>query len=67
MEFETYTWEQVRAYAIIALNNLMNSANDIDLKGIKMCIDPLQTIHYKDAVVGYSQRLLHNEEIENKR
>ena len=45
MEFETYTWEQVRAYAIISLNNLMNSANDIDLKGIKMCIDPLQTIH----------------------
>ena len=67
MENETYTWEQVRAYAIIALNNLMNSANKIDLKGIKMCIDPLQTIHQKDAVVSYSQRLLLNEEMESKR
>ena len=67
MENETYTWEQVRAYAIIALNNLMNSANKIDLKGIKMCIDPLQTIHQKDAVVSYSQRLLINEEMESKR
>ena len=45
----------------------MNSANKIDLKGIKMCIDPLQTIHHKDAVVGYSQRLLLNEEMESKR
>ena len=67
MENETYTWEQVRAYTIIALNNLMNSANKIDLKGIKMCIDPLQTIHHKDAVVSYSKRLLLNEEMESKR
>lgn len=67
MENETYTWEQVRAYAIIALNNLMNSANKIDLKGIKMCIDPLQTIHHRDAVVSYSKRLLLNEEMESKR
>lgn len=63
MEIETYTWEQVRAYAIIALSNLMNSANDIDLKGIQTFIDPLQTLHHKDAVVRYSQRLLHNEEV----
>lgn len=64
MEKELYTWEQVRAYAIIALNNLMNSANKIDLKGIKMCIDPLQQIHRKESVVGYSKKLLQNEEDE---
>ena len=65
MEEETYTWEQVRAYSIIALHNLLNSAYKVNLKGIKMCVDALQTIHHKDSVVGYSNLLLSNEEKDN--
>ena len=44
MEKELYSWEQVRAYSIIALHNLLNSANDINLKNMKLFIDPLQTL-----------------------
>ena len=29
---ELYTWEQVSAYAEIALHNLMNSANEINMR-----------------------------------
>ena len=58
MEKEVYTWEQVRAYSIIALNNLLHSANDVNLKNMKMCIDPLQTLFGKDGIVGYADRLL---------
>ena len=36
MEQELYTWEQLRAYSIIALHNLLHSANEIDLKNMKM-------------------------------
>lgn len=62
MEKEVYTWEQVRAYSIIALNNLLHSANEINLKNIKLCIDPLQTLYGKDGVVGYSKMLIEKEE-----
>ena len=66
MEEETYTWEQVRAYSIIALNNLLNSANDVSLLGIKLCVDPLQRVHHKDSVVAYSKKLLEKETKEIK-
>ena len=36
MEKELYSWEQVRAYSIIALHNLLKSANDINLKNKKL-------------------------------
>lgn len=62
MEKEFYTWEQVRAYSIIALHNLINSANDINLKNIKLFIDPLQTMYGKDGVEGYANLLLSKEE-----
>ena len=41
MDKELYTWEQVRAYSVIALHNLLNSANDINIKNIKLFIDYL--------------------------
>lgn len=62
MEQESYTWEQVRAYSIIALHNLLHSANEINLKNIKMFIDPLQTLYGKDGIVGYADKLIENEE-----
>lgn len=58
MEKELYTWEQVRAYSIIALHNLLHSANEVNLKNIKMFIDPLQTLYGKDGVVGYAEKLI---------
>lgn len=58
MEEKTYTWEQVRAYSIIALHNLLHSANEVNLENIKKFIDPLQTLHDKDTVVGYAERLI---------
>lgn len=62
MEQESYTWEQVRAYSIIALHNLLHSANEINLKNIKMFIDPLQTLYGKEGIVGYADKLIENEE-----
>ena len=35
MEEELYTWEQVRAYSVIALHNLLNFANDVSLKNME--------------------------------
>lgn len=61
MEEESYTWEQVRAYSIIALHNLLHSANEVNLKNIKMFIDPLQTLYGKDGVVGFAERLITTE------
>lgn len=61
MEKELYSWEQVRAYSIIALHNLLNSANDINLKNMKLFIDPLQTLYSKDGIVGVAERLINNE------
>lgn len=62
MEENTYTWEQLRAYSIIALSNLLNSENAVSLKRMKLYLDSLQTIHHKDGIIGYSQRLLEKEE-----
>jgi hypothetical protein len=61
MEKELYTWEQVRAYSIIALHNLLNSANEVNLKNIKMFIDPLQTLYGKDGVEKLAERLINAE------
>lgn len=61
MEKELYSWEQVRAYSIIALHNLLNSANDINLKNMKLFIDPLQTLYGKDGIVRVAERLINNE------
>ena len=40
MKEKVYTWQHVEAYSIIAIYNLLNSANDINPKNMKICIDP---------------------------
>ena len=60
MDKELYTWEQVRDYSVIALHNLLNSANDINIKNIKLFIDPLQTLYGKDGVIGVADYLINN-------
>jgi hypothetical protein len=58
---EKYSWEQVIAYSVIALNNLKHSANDINLKNIEMIIEPLDKIHTKKTVVEYAKKLIDDE------
>ncbi|MEE1530864.1 MAG: hypothetical protein UGE22_02470 [Clostridia bacterium] len=61
MEKELYSWEQVRAYSIMALHNLLNSANDINLKNMKLFMDPLQTLYGKNEIVRVAEKLINNE------
>lgn len=65
MEKELYTWEQLRAYSIIALHSLLHSANEINLKNMKMFIDPLQTLYSKAEVIEFANYLVNKEENEN--
>lgn len=58
---KSYTWKQVEAYSIIALHNLLHSANEINLKNIKMFIEPLQTLYSKEKAVEVAERLIHNQ------
>lgn len=61
MNQELYTWEQVEAYSIIALHNLLHSANEVNLKNMKMVIEPLKTLHEKKKAVEYSELLINKE------
>lgn len=56
MSTELYNWEQVRAYAVIALNNLLNKNEDITTDNFIKEINPLQTLYGKDGVIGLAQR-----------
>ena len=56
-----YTWEQVEAYSVIALHNLLHSANEVNLKNMKMFIDPLQTLYSKERAIEFAGILLEKE------
>lgn len=60
MEKELYTWEQVEAYSITALHNLLHSANDINLKNMKLFIEPLKSLHDKKDIVKHANKLIEN-------
>lgn len=61
MKNELYTWKQVEAYSVIALHNLLHSANEVNLKNIKMFIEPLQTLYSREKAVEIAERLIHNQ------
>lgn len=61
MKNKLYTWEQVEAYSIIALHNLLNSANEVNLNNIKMFIEPLQTLYSADKVIEMSVTLINKQ------
>ena len=65
MKNKLYTWEQVISYSIIALHSLLNSANDVNLKNMKMFIEPLQELHTKEEAVKYARKLLNKEKFIN--
>lgn len=56
-----YNWKHIKAYSIIALNNLLHSANEVDLKNIDMFLDPLQTLYNKEQALKYAEKLLDKE------
>ncbi len=64
-----YTYKQVKGYALIALHNLLNSANkdSINLNTFEMFLEPLEKIHKKENVVSFSKKLLENEKTEIER
>ena len=61
MKRKLYTWKQVISYNIIALHNLLISANDINLKNIKMFIEPLQDLYDNEEAGKYAEKLLNSE------
>lgn len=61
MKRKLYTWKQVISYNIIALHNLLNSANDINLKNIKMFIEPFQDLYDNEEAEEYAEKLLNSE------
>lgn len=64
-----YNYEQVEAFALIGLHNLLNSANKdkLDLKTFKMFLDPLEKLHSKEFAVKYANKLLEEENKKRKR
>ena len=58
MRSKSYNWKQVVSYSIIALHNLLNSANEVNLKNMKIFIEPLQTLHTKEKAEEYAKELL---------
>lgn len=52
-----YSWDEVKAYSIIALHNLLHSANEVNITNIDIFIDPLRDL-YDDDVVEYAKKIL---------
>lgn len=64
-----YNYEQVESFALIGLHNLLNSANKdkLDLKTLKMFLDPLEKLHSKEFAVNYANTLLEEENKKDKK
>lgn len=54
---ELYNWEQLRAYGLIALNNILESNEKISLENFMKELDPLQSLYGKDGIVGFANKL----------
>lgn len=65
---EQYNYKHVISYTVIALNNLLNSANkdEIDLKTIVKFVEPLKDIHKKEYVIDFADKLLEEEKNKEK-
>ena len=64
-----YNYEQVEAFALIGLHNLLNSANkdNINLNTFKMFLKPLEKLHSKEFAVNYANTLLEEENKKEKK
>lgn len=65
MARELYNWDQVRAYALIALTNLKNKNKEINKLSFIKELDSLQTMYGKEGVVGLANRYLNKEKENN--
>lgn len=65
MARELYNWDQVRAYAVIALSNLKNKNKEINKVSFIKELDSLQTMYGKEGVVGLANRYLNKEKENN--
>ena len=65
MARELYNWDQVRAYAVIALTNLKNKNKEINKLSFIKELDSLQTMYGKEGVVGLANRYLNKEKENN--
>lgn len=56
---EKYTFEHVKAFAIIAFNNLINSANmnSKELRNFKLFLEPLEKLYPKDKVIESAKKI----------
>ena len=61
MARELYNWDQVRAYALVALTNLKNKNKEINKLSFIKELDSLQTMYGKEGVVGLANRYLNKE------
>lgn len=57
MARELYNWDQLRAYAIIALDNVLTKNKDVNVKNFETELNPLQTLYGKDGVIGLANRI----------
>ena len=57
MARELYNWDQVRAYAVIALTNLKNKNKEINKVSFIKELDSLQTMYGKEGVIGLANRI----------
>ena len=64
-----YNYEQVEAFALIGLHNLLNSANkdNINLNTFKMFLKPLEKLHSKEFAVNYANTLLEEKNKKDKK
>ena len=64
-----YNYKQVEAFALIGLQNLLNSANkdNINLHTFKMFLEPLEKLHSKEFAVNYANTLLEEENKKDKK
>ena len=61
MDENLYTWDQVKAFSIITLHNILHSANEVNLKNVIMFIEPLEHLNKKIDIIEYAQILIKNE------
>lgn len=60
MENDKYTWEQVTAYAIIALHKIVKSKM-LSLKNMKKVLQEVKTQYGKEGVALLSELLIKDE------
>ena len=61
MARELYNWDQVKAYSVIALNNVKSKNKEVNFRNFITELNPLQTLYGKDGVVGLAHRYLKKE------